>query len=108
MPRVFYRITHQPPTVENMKSAKDLGDPPPRSPSRLPLWDGVSVYATETQARNKARDFPGIGNYIATLQIPDDASWRIQRTIPNSRGHHTIWGATPAELLACVVSVVPV
>ncbi|MGH2350698.1 MAG: hypothetical protein ACRDI2_19755 [Chloroflexota bacterium] len=111
MARAFYRIVTAP-TVEELdlddfKSAKALGAPPPRHAANLPLWDGLSVFATEAQARAKAHDFPGHGAYIARLEIPDDVPMRIERTIKNSRGHHTIWGG-PAELLRCVVSVVPV
>jgi hypothetical protein len=70
------------------------------------LRSGRSVYATESQARRKARVYSMLGRYIAAVELPDDPSVRLERTLP-SAGHHTLWGDA-ARLLACVVSVVPV
>jgi hypothetical protein len=70
------------------------------------LRSGRSVYATEAQARRKARQYPMLGHYIAAVALPDDLSIRLERTLP-SAGHHTVWGDA-ARLLAHVVRVVPV
>jgi hypothetical protein len=84
-----------------------MGIPAPNDdPETLRLWDGMSVWATETQARNKARAYPWLGRYIARLELPPAAPVRWERTL-GSRGHHTLWGQ-PAVVLACVVSVTPV
>ena len=67
------------------------------------LHTGISVFATAQQARNRANDTPWLGEFIARLDLPDDAPVRIERTL-RSRGHHTVWG--PSDfLLLCVVSV---
>ena len=58
------------------------------------------MFATETQARNQARDFPLLGSYIARLDVPDDAPVRAERTL-RTRGHHTLW-ADPQALLRYV------
>ena len=71
----------------------------------LHVWDGISVYRTATQERNKARDHPFLGRFIAELSIPDDAPIRVEKTY--GRGHHTVWGAADI-LLTLVVSVTPV
>lgn len=71
------------------------------------LANGLSVYATLTQARNKATAYLRLGQYVAALELPTGGPIRRERTLPSSRGHHTMWG-DPAELLACVVAVVPV
>jgi len=74
-------------------------------PDVLRLWDGISCWATETQARRMARRYPNQGSYIAVLHIPDDASVRVERT--RGPGHHTVWG-DPAQLITYVVAVAPV
>ena len=107
--RVFYRVVRSnPPTLVDLTSNRALGrvlrDP---NPERQRLWDGISVSATEAQARNRAIDYPAMGRWIARLEIPDGAPISAERTLPNSRGHHTLWGE-PAELLRCVADVVPV
>jgi hypothetical protein len=102
--RTFYRIVKSdPPTVEDFLSYKALGVPAPRDPQRLALWDGISVYATEAQARSLVRHVPALGGYVAQLIVPDDLGLRIERTGPG-RGHHTIW-ADPALLLTTVGTV---
>jgi hypothetical protein len=83
------------------------GIPPPvNDPVRAALHGGISVFSTEQQARNKARDYPFLGAYIARLEIPAEAPIRVERTL-STRGHHTIWGDAD-QLLHYVVAVVPV
>jgi hypothetical protein len=108
MPRTYYRIvTAAPPPVEDFASDAALGYPPPADdPVRFRLHDGISVYATETQARNKARAFADFGAYLARLAIPAGAPIRIERTL-SSRGHHTLWGDAEA-IRRCVVDVLAV
>ena len=64
---------------------------------------GISVYATENQARRKALDYPHLGQQIAVLDIPDEGPNRFERTT-RSRGHHTLWGDA-AEIRSCVLAV---
>lgn len=109
MPRSFYRIVRTAAPVErdftsNAALGRTLRDPRPESQR---LWTGISVFATEAQARDRANDYPLLGEYIAQLVIPDDAPVRVERTIPRSRGHHTLWGH-PGLLTSLVVDVVPV
>ena len=107
-PRTFSRVVkHNPPTPEDFMSYEALGIPVlDPSPETLRLRDGISVQATEAQARRKARGILGLGSYIARLEIPEDAPIRIERT--KGPGHHTLWGE-PAELLRCVVPpIIPV
>ena len=106
--RTFHRIAGtDPPTRDDLLSDAAQGIPPPvDDPVRARLHDGISVFNTEQQARNKARDYPFLGGFIARLEIPEDAPVRIERTL-RSAGHHTIWGDADV-LLGYVVSVVPV
>ena len=105
--RKFYRnVKSKPPTIEDFFSYKALGIPAPRDLQRLALWNGISVYATEAQARGLARRIPAVGGYIAEIELPDDLGLRIERTGPG-RGHHTVWGE-PGALLDRVVAVRPV
>jgi hypothetical protein len=108
-PRTVYRIVRtDPPTLADFASNAARGLPlRDASPETRRLWDGLSVYATAAQARNKARQLPALGRYVARLDLPERAPVRVERTVPRSRGHHTLWG-DPAVLLGCVVAVLPV
>ena len=106
--RTFYRVVKtDPPALADFTSNAARGRPlPDPSPETRRLWAGLSVNATEAQARRRARQYPTLGAHIARLELPADAPVRVERTtrIP---GHHTLWGE-PAVLLGCVVAVVPV
>lgn len=70
------------------------------------MAEGISVYATETQARRKARGVPILGGWLAELVIDDSAGLLIERT-PGGSGHHTIWAG--ADMLhTSAKRVVPV
>ena len=108
MARVFYRIVKSdPPTLIDFMSPEARGRVP-RHPTVevLRLWDGISAYETEEQARAKARELPRLGRYIAAVLVPEDGPIRHERTL-DSEGHWTLWGE-PAELLRRVTSVVRV
>jgi hypothetical protein len=106
--RTFYRIvTGDLPPIEDFMSAATLNGPIPLDPELARLHDGISVYATERQGRRKAQAYPWLGDHIAALKLPDDAPVRIERTLPRSRGHHTLWG-DPEYLRERTVSIVPV
>src|SRR2546430_1272978 len=67
--------------------------------------DGVSVWATVDQARAVTQHRkPVRAEAIAELSIPTDV-FRVERW--GAPGHSTVWGS-PDELLARVISVVPV
>jgi len=106
--RAFYRVVRSdPPTLADFASNAARGRPLPDAAAETRrLWAGVSVNATEAQARRRARQYPALGAWIARLELPDEALVRAERTtrIP---GHHTLWG-DPAVLLDAVVAVVPV
>ena len=70
------------------------------------MYDGISVYATETQARNQVRAKPWIGRYIAVLHVTEDGPITFRRT-GVGRGHHTLWG-DPSDLLGCIVDVLSI
>jgi hypothetical protein len=70
------------------------------------LWEGLSVFETLEQARQKASAFPAQGDFIATIVIPDDSRITYERT-GKSEGHYTLWGAAH-DLLRCVIAVGPV
>ena len=67
------------------------------------LEDGVSVYDDLEHLRGKARAIRGLGRWIATLDIPDDAGIPIEKTLDDPH-HFTLWGE-PDELLRFVVLV---
>jgi hypothetical protein len=106
--KTFYRIVKSPgPTDEDFLPGSAKGPPPRNDAEMRHVWTGTSVYSTLNQARNKARDYPFLGQYIATVVIPDGSSVTYERTLRSSRGHYTLWG--DASLLrAYVTSIVPV
>ena len=104
----FYRLVRSnPSTLDDFLSNKAKGIPMARpDPEVALLWDGISVYATETQARNQAKAKPWLGAYIAELAISEGDPITFRRT-GTGRGHHTLWG-DPAILNARVVRIVDV
>ena len=104
--RRFYRLVrNNPPSLEDFLSYAALGirvdadDPETRRLSR-----GISVQATEAQARRRHRQLPHLGSAIAILEVPVGGPIRYERTT-RTPGHHTLWGP-PAILLRCVVTIV--
>ena len=110
MAATLYRIVaRDPPTLDDFTSNQARSKQPrlPADLEVLRLWNGLSAYATEAQARRKALSAPYLGDYIAKLIIRDDSPIQRERTLPRSPGHHTIWGE-PGAVLASVQRVVPV
>ncbi len=104
----FYRlVATDPPTVGDFLSKEARGEPLRiQTVENRRLWQGVSVYATEAQAQRKGRASPGLGRFVAQLELPDDSPILWERTTTSS-GHHTLWG-DPEIMLACVTRVVAV
>lgn len=108
MPVRFYRLVRSnPPTDYDFTSQQAKGIPMARQdPEVALLWDGISVYTTETQARNRAKVQPYLGAFIAELAILDGGPITFRRS-GVGRGHHTLWG-DPAEIRARVVRTVAI
>src|SRR5436190_12539075 len=66
MPGIFYRIVRgNPPTLDDFISNAAKGRPLRDSdPEARRLWDGISVQATEAQARRRVRQCPALGRYM--------------------------------------------
>ena len=58
------------------------------------------------RAAKKAKRVPLLGQYIATLEIPECGEIRHERTTSGT-GHYTLWGP-PEALRECVTGVTPV
>jgi hypothetical protein len=106
----FFRIVRsERPGHDDFRSQRGGGEPEPEPGDddlAVALWAGVSTFATEVQARNKARDMPFLGSYIAHLDVPDGPDLPHARTT-RTRGQWTLWGR-PDALNACVRSTVRV
>lgn len=101
----FHRIVRtDPPTEFDFMSQERLGvelfDP---DLEKIDMWRGISVFATETQARNKARAYPQLGQFIAAIEIEEVGPIRFRGT-GETRGHHTLWGDA-AELVRLIIAV---
>jgi hypothetical protein len=105
--RRLWRIARtDPPTRDDFVSRAARGEPSPDDPEATRLWDGLSVYDTQAQARRTARRYRGLGAFLAAVDVPLDGRCRIERTLHRA-GHHTVWG--DADLLhAAVARVVSV
>lgn len=106
--RTFWRIVRSnPPDQRSFLSHAALGIPVQTlNAEAVRQSEGVSVFATESQARRPARRHPALGAWLAELRLTEDTSVEIART-RGAPGHHTIWG-DPDVLLACVGRVVAV
>ena len=113
-PLVFYRIVKtDPPTEEDIASHAAPGRTPPVAfrddPEKLRSWERVSLFDTEAGARTIARATRGrLGHFIAELHIPNVESKRFMWERTGATPGHYDMSASPADLLACVVRVVPV
>jgi hypothetical protein len=108
--RTYWRIIRGPQARRDHFLSNDaLGIPPiPNDPEAARLNGGVSLWSTETQARNKATRYPKLGTHLVSLSIAeDDGDVTVEKTL--GRGHYTAW-ADPSVLQARVVqgSEVPV
>lgn len=106
----FYRIVKgDPPTRDDFVSNQAKGRIPRRilTAEELRRWDGLSVFETEAQARRQARRHPFLGRFIARLRIVEGGPIHYQRTNPDNRGHHSVWGS-PDILLTCVEGIASV
>ena len=105
---MLYRIVQtNPPSIKDFTSKAALGliDASADAEARR-LESGLSMFRTMPQALRKARAFPFLGGFIATVRLPGDSSFTVERTTA-SAGHHTVWGDA-AALLERVVAVQPV
>ena len=105
---VFRIVDHNPPEPGDLLSDRAEGEVCPDDDDDVAIacWVGVSTYATETQARNKAKGAHFMGRYIAELHLPDGSLVPWART-GRTKGHHTIWG--PPDLLqVCIHATVDV
>ncbi len=101
MARTFYRIVQtDPPTPHDLLSnqAKGRIAVGTLTAKRQEQWNGLSVFATEAQAKRRARDRPRLGAFVTEREVPDDGSIRYERTSPGTPGHCTL-GGTPQAFL---------
>lgn len=77
----------------------------PASAEVLHLWDGISVSETKVQASVLGRALPSVGQFVARLELPDNAPVTWEKT--RGPGHYTLWGA-PSVLLSYVTTVTPI
>ena len=104
---VFRIVNHDPPEYGDFLSDRVEGEPwPGEDDLAIAVWVGVSTFATEIQARNKASGAHFMGRYISELALPDGPAVPCART-GRTKGHHSIWG-TPETLQACVQRTVDV
>ena len=97
----------EPPTERDFQSYVSLGIALVHSDVESRRYaEGISVYATLAQARRASLGMPRLGQLIAELVVPDDATATIQRT-GRKPGHHTLW-ARPADVLQWIQSITKV
>jgi hypothetical protein len=92
--RRLYCIIHgATPTLEDFKSARDLGKPL-RSQRYEREWaDAVSTYDDLAYAIERAiQTRLQLGRYVATLVVPDDGSVEVAQTT-RDRHHYSIYSA---------------
>jgi hypothetical protein len=85
------------------------GKTPPRAqrdnPEFLRQWEGLSVFTTYVAARRNAALYRWrMGEYIAELEIPDDAP--VDYEPPDHRDHLNLYDVDPSFLMSCARRVV--
>ena len=105
--QVLYRIVQtDPPTFTDFLSNAAQGLEPRGAALRQPeLWSGLSMFGSVELAYARARRFPRLGQYVATVRILDEESVVSRQTL--GEGHYTVWGE-PKALLGAVIKVEPV
>lgn len=95
---IVYRIVEgEALSLRDFKSNRDKGEPQRWVQAREDAVEylGISVFATEDQARAMAVRFPKIGKGVAAVTLSQDMRFaRTRRTA----GHHTAWGSPEAFL----------
>lgn len=100
---VVYRVVAGDPlTVRDFKSNRDKGEAQRwvRAGESSLEYLGISVFATEAQARAVVERFPKIGSRIAAVTLSEDMRFARTRRTP---GHHTAWGSPEAFLDAAAL-----
>lgn len=78
---------------------------PDASDEQRRIFDGLSMYESEVQARETAARFPNVWQTIAVLDLPDDGRFRMEQT-GVAAGHWTVW-AQPDAVIHYVVDTLP-
>ena len=110
MARKLHRSVRRPLlTVSDFMSYAAQGKIPPRAQQDnaelLCQWGGLSVFTTYAAARKNAALYRWrMGECIAELEIPDDAS--IVYEDPDHKGHLSLYGVHAAFLMSCATRVV--
>ena len=89
--RLWRIVKTNPPTRDDFVSPAERGEPPPDDSELARLKRGLSMYATEAQARRNARHYRNLGPFLAAVDVPLDGRCEIERTL-NAPGHYTVWG----------------
>jgi hypothetical protein len=102
---VLYRVLETDyPALRDFRSQRERGQPLRHQTRKaLHLWDGLSVYKTDEQARQLAQASPRVGNAIARLHLPFDAAVTVELDTARN-GHCTLWG-NATDLLRFIVDV---
>lgn len=92
--------------LDSFKSNYEL-DRPPRKVEIIstPQHMGISVYTQLERARQTARAFPQIGDFVAEVELGPESGAAFALTA--EPGHLTVWGR-PLVLVALVTDIVPV
>jgi hypothetical protein len=103
--RLFRAVHTNPPILRDMQSTWDLGSrrPVKVTAANVRAYQGVSVFTSFSQLRDRALAYPKIGHLAAELEVPDGVS----RHGPRPDGHVRLDGTTPDQLLGYVVAVRP-
>lgn len=88
-------------TLRDFMSNRDKAEPQRLKAGETAIeYMGISLFATEEQARAMAERFPRIGRAVAAVTLSGDMGLaRTRRTA----GHHTAWGAPEAFLEAATL-----
>jgi hypothetical protein len=99
--RTFYRLVRtDPPRPDDFLPQAALRRPPPRQdPKFLRAWEGLSVFDDAEALRQLAMALKWrMGEFIATLHVPDDAPILYKGPEKKGTGHWLLYAADGAML----------
>lgn len=98
--RQFYRIVRsETPTLDDFKSARDLGKPLLVPRYQREWAEGISVYDDLAHAIDRALKFRlQLGRFVVAILVPDETELEIAQTTSDQR-HFTIY-ASAEQILA--------
>lgn len=102
---LFHIIKHAVPTSTDFLSGAQKGQKKPNDPVRERYWHGFSAFDKLEGARNQARRYRKLGDFIVEIAVAGVVGVQYEQSF--GPGHYTVW-AGPDTCAQSVVRMYPV